>query len=127
MPKPVYLKQRKFRRMVLLRLLDDEFAATHKRQQANAPRNGGIPVGGGDWMDSFFKVEAIEGVQEALREGKNLREARNQGRRRSQLAIRKWNQSREWQVHRNEDTAWNWLEMKLYRLCEKTIKNPRQN
>lgn len=68
-------------------------------------------------MDSFFRAEAIAGVQRLLRQGRGLNEAIENGIRDGKEAIRIWNSRREWQVHR-----WDgWIESFL----QETIRRVR--
>ena len=87
--------------MKFIRKLDDEYQKLVSRSNEAAPRNGSIPIGGGDWMDNFFKSEAIRGVIGALRRG-NYVGARAEGKELAELAIQIWNGRREWQVHRSK-------------------------
>lgn len=71
----------------------------HDRHYANAPKNG-IPAGGGDWMDCFFRMETIRGFMNGLRAGKTTKESFEDGVAVGEIAVELWNKKREWQVHR---------------------------
>ena len=98
---------------ILLKLHDIHDKLYQKHMDA-APKNGDIPVGGGDWMDSFFRLEGIRGIMSALRNGDSLHNAIETGKSRSMEAVQKWNSGREYQVHRWVETAWDYLDM-IYR------------
>lgn len=102
----------------LLILLDGEYQRLNGIHWANAPRNGKIPIGGGQWMDSFFRMEAIRGCQSALRSGASLQEAIKAGQKESRAAVKIWNARREYQVHRWEETAFDYLERLVYGKCD---------
>ena len=99
----------------LLRLLDLEHQRVYKRHIAESPR-GGIPVGGGDWMDTFFRLEALEGTISSLMAFESVKVAIERGQQRSTRAVKKWNSQREWQVHRWKEMAWDYLEKLVWRL-----------
>ena len=110
MPKPVYNHK------PLMILLDKEYDKLSQRHYASTPKRGEIPVGGGDWMDSFFRMEAIRGCLSALRSGNSLTKAIEDGKAVSEISVQIWNKRREWQVHRWPKTAHPYLEMLVYRL-----------
>lgn len=68
-------------------------------------------------MDTFFRMEAIRGCMSALRLGKPLQEAVDDGKKTSEIAVKKWNDRREYQVHRWHETAHEYLDtlIRLYR------------
>lgn len=110
-------------RHALTRLLDDEYMRIHDLHYKAAPRNAdglgsGIPVGGGDWMDTFFKMEAIRGVISELRQGKDIDTATATGKVLSEIAIRIWNGRREYQVRRWEQCCHDFIERLVWRLLE---------
>lgn len=88
----------------LMIFLDEKMQELYEKHYKAAPRNG-IPIGGGDWMDTFFRTEAIRGCLGALRRGKNLEEAIQEGITVSEISVGIWNKKREWQVHRWEKTG----------------------
>lgn len=94
----------------LLRHLDDVYQEMTRRHYANAPPSGTVPVGGGDWMDYFFKAEAIRGCITSLRAGNTLAQATRDGYAVSEIAVQLWNKRREYQVHRWEKTAHDFLD-----------------
>lgn len=104
------------KRYQLLRLLDVEYQSLNQRHLENAPKNNTIPVGGGDWMDTFFRMEAIRGCMGALREGKSLGDAIAEGKAVSEIAVKIWNKKREWQVHHHTETAFSFLSRLMHRL-----------
>jgi len=76
-----------------------------------------IPVGGGEWMDLFFKMEGIRGIMTALRCGKTLSEAIEFGKNVSTNAVRTWNSKHEYQTSRWEKTAHNYIEYQFCTAC----------
>lgn len=88
----------------------DEWTARH---HACAPR--GIPVGGGDWMDSFFRMEALAAAVGSLRKGCSISAAILSGKLAAREAVRKWNKRREYQVRR-----WD-------QCCDEFIRNAVMN
>ena len=58
---------------IRLEILDQEYQRLSDTHYTNAPK--GMPVGGGDWMDSFFRMEAIRGTMNGLRRGLSLEES----------------------------------------------------
>ena len=99
----------------LLRLLSEEHAKESERYERSAPRFG-IPVGGGDWMDSFVRCEALEACGQALRKGRPVAEAVEAGAVAATQAILKWNASREWQVSIWEGCGRAYIEDKVRHL-----------
>ncbi len=91
--------------LALLRRLSVEESKTLATHYKYSPIFEEIPVGGGEWMDSFFRLEGLRGIMSALRAGKSLEASLDAGKERSRIAVRKWNESREYQVHRHVDTA----------------------
>lgn len=96
-------------RIKALRLLGTEYDKLCIQHSKEAPRNA-IPVGGGDWMDLFFKMEGVRGTMSALENGKKLERAFEEGKLVSETAIRLWNRRREWQVHRWDKCVHSYLE-----------------
>jgi hypothetical protein len=92
-----------------------------ERHRAAAPLSGCIPVGGGEWVDTFFRLEAIDGCLRVLRAGRTLSEAVSAGKEASREAVKKWNQRREYQVHRWEETAFDWLDTVIRLLTQETL------
>lgn len=80
----------------------------NERHRKETPQ--GVAVGGGEWMDSFFKVEGLSGIVESLRDGADLDFALEWGKIRARKAVKIWNSRREYQVHRWVNTADAWLE-----------------
>lgn len=101
-------------RKSLLLALGEEYDRVAEIHRKNAPV--GIPVGGGEWMDSFFKLEGLDGIMLALRKLKPIEVALSEGKQQSTEAVKIWNSRREWQVHRHKETAWTYLENILKRL-----------
>ena len=97
-------------RLEFIRRMDVVYQDLQQKHYAAAPRNGDIPTGGGDWMDMHFRCEALRGCMGALRTGKKLHEAIADGRAVSSIAVGLWNNRREYQVHRWEQTAWDYLD-----------------
>jgi hypothetical protein len=85
-----------------MRALDAEYLRLDAKVRELGPRNGEIPVGGGDWMDSFFRAEAIRGTLGALRRGTGLKDALIEGEDTAKVAIAIWNRKREYQVRRDD-------------------------
>lgn len=85
----------------------DEWQEIHSK---NAPTNNTIPVGGGEWMDTFFKLEGIRGMQTSLRNGDSISKALEVGKTTSEIAVKIWNRHREYQVHRCQETCHSFLE-----------------
>lgn len=85
--------------LLVVREIDSVCGYHRDRSRANAPTGGRIPVGGGDWMDEFFKQEALEGTLSALRKGLPIDKAIACGRRDCQYAINLWND-------RNKKNIW---------------------
>lgn len=100
----------KFDRMALLRSLGVEYDRLNKIHSESAPKGGDIPAGGGDWMDSFFRMEGVRGVMTALRAGKTVDYAIQFGKDVSTLAVKIWNGRREYQVRRWEETGHSFIE-----------------
>lgn len=75
-------------------------------------------------MDTFFRMEAIRGCLTALRNGKKLGAAVQEGKDVSSISVQIWNQKREYQVHRWEETTWSYLDrlvVKIRRQMEHEI------
>ena len=106
-----------FLRVSLLLALGEERDKVAEIQRKNTPV--GIPVGGGDWMDSFFKLEGLDGIMFALRLKKTIETALEEGKQQSSEAVAIWNSRREYQVHRHKETAWKYLENILMQLRKK--------
>lgn len=104
------------RRFAIMRSLDDEFTLLAERHYENAPNNGTIPVGGGDWMDSFFRMEAVRGTLGALGRGLSLKESIEEGKSVSEISVKIWNGKREYQVHRWIKTAHTYLDKLIKRI-----------
>ena len=90
-------RDRRDRALHALQKAYDKLQEVHTRE---ASRNNTIPVGGGEWMGSFFRMEGLRGTMTALRLGKGIRASIEEGKVVSEISIRIWNQRREWQVHR---------------------------
>ena len=110
----------KEKRYKLLRNLDTVYQQLCEEHNRSAPR-GGIPIGGGDWMDSFFKMEAIRGTITSLRAFKTLEESIAFGKSTSSFAVKTWNEKREYQVHRCEETAYAFLDSVVRRFASETF------
>lgn len=100
----------KKRRFEMLRKLDNKYLDLNEKHYNNAPRGGSLPIGGGEWMDTFFRMEALRGMMNALRDGKSLNESVSDGKAVSEIAVKIWNTRREWQVHRYIKTAHSYLD-----------------
>lgn len=99
----------------ILRRLDDEYQKLYRYHIDVAPR--GLPVGGGEWIDSHFKLEAIRGATKSLREGSTIEESIDAGKKAGRYSVKMWNDKREWQVHRQIETTDDYIErlvMKYY-------------
>ena len=97
-------------RRVALEVLQDEYDSLASRHSKAAPRDGAVPVGGGDWMDCFFRMEGVRGALSALGRGASLQDAIQEGKVVSEIAVRIWNKKREWQVHRWDKTVYDYLD-----------------
>lgn len=100
----------------LLILLDDEYQRLYEFHMSQAPKNNTIPVGGGSWMDSFFRCEGIRGCMNALRRGKSVEESLKEGVSVAAIAVKLWNSKREYQVHRWENCVEAYLVSLIQRL-----------
>ncbi len=98
---------------IALELLSKEYDRLSQQHSKTTPKNG-IPVGGGDWMDSFFRMEGVRGVLSALGRKVSLKNAIQEGKAVSEVSVEIWNKRREWQVHRWTKTVHNYLDS-LYR------------
>ena len=103
-------------RFSIMRRLDDEFMLLDKIHNENAPKGGTIPVGGGDWMDSFFRMEAIRGTLGGLRRGLSLKKAVEEGKAVSEISVKIWNGKQGYQVHRWVKTAHTYLDRLMKRV-----------
>lgn len=115
----------KKRRYEILRWLDEKYQDMLSKHYENAPKSNTIPVGGGDWMDTFFRSEGLRGCIGALRRGLCLKESFEEGKMVSEIAVRVWNGKREWQVHRWDKTVHNYLDgvrREIARCRFKTVK-----
>jgi len=112
-------------RMQMLRTLRGIYDKLAEKHYQCAPRGGSLPIGGGDWMDCFFRMEGIRGMMQGLRNNKSLVQSLQDGKDASTVAVKAWNGKREWQVHRWEQTAWHFLECTIKDLSprEKTCQN----
>lgn len=114
-------------RPYLTRLLDDEYqrlyAKHYEEQKAIGNR---IPVGGGDWMDMFFRCEALRGCIGALRAGKPLDECVAEGKAVSEISVRIWNGKREYQVHRWDKCCHTFLDGIVPRLLAVARKQAKE-
>lgn len=104
------------RRHSILRRLDLEYYKLHDAHYLNAPKPNTVPIGGGEWMDYFFRMEAIRGVVNALRCGKTVEEAIQDGKAVSEIAIALWNKKREYQVHRWTNCCHDYIERLVWRI-----------
>ena len=102
----------------ILRNMDVEYQKLDERHRESQPKNNSIPVGGGDWMDTFFRMEALRGTMSALRSGKSIPKAIEDGKAVSEISVRIWNGRREWQVRRWVETAHAYLE-RTVRKCRR--------
>lgn len=96
-------------RLTAMKILSAEYDLLMDRHSKSAPRNG-IPVGGGDWMDSFFRMEGVRGTLGALGRGLSLCKSIDEGKVVSEISVGIWNKHREWQVHRWVKTSHSYLE-----------------
>lgn len=76
-----------------------------------------IPAGGAH-MDLFFRLEGLRGAMTALRLGDKLEQAIQAGKDVSSLAVLAWNNRREYQVHRWDKTAHDFIENTIRRLAK---------
>ncbi len=109
------------RNSVLLKI-EEEISRWRQIHHRNAPTGGRTPVGGGEWMDSFFKMQALRGLQGGLRKGMSLSRSLDLGKEESKRAVEIWNSQREYQVHRCEQTAWSYLENFVLRFKKISFK-----
>ena len=100
----------------LMRRLEAEYQRLLTKSKACAPPFGTIPVGGGDWMDYHFKSEAVFGLLAALRFGKPLEAAIQDGIEDCKYAIALWNGRREYQVRRWEQMGDGYLRALVFSL-----------
>ena len=103
-----------------LKELDTEYLRLNALSQDAAPRGGSIPVGGGDWMDYFFKAEAVHGMLSSLRHRKTYKQSFANGCAASRGAIKIWNSRREYQVRRWEGWVEDFLES-VCRRCSRSV------
>lgn len=111
-----YRERRREGYFPLMRRLDEEYQKLSDAHYRAAPKGGSVAVGGGEWVDTFFKMEAIRGCLTALRNLKNLSEAVEEGKAVSSIAVQLWNQKREFQVRRWEETSHAFLIQLVSRL-----------
>lgn len=112
--KGVIIKPREFR---ILCELSPIYDTIEKRYRAEQEAIGSrIPAGGGEWMDLFFRLEGIRGVLESLRKGETIEQALKRGKEYSTIAVRKWNSRREYQVHRWDECAHDFIETTLRKI-----------
>ncbi len=110
-----------FDRNKLLRSLGVVYDSLYKRHNTEQRAIGNkTPIGGGDWMDTFFQLEGLRGVITALRQGKTLSYAIQFGKGTSSAAVKIWNDRREYQVHRCEETAHDFIENTVRRMLHAT-------
>lgn len=109
------------RRFRTIRRLDEVYQKLNDKHMSCAPKSNTIPVGGGDWMDTFFRMEALRGCMVALRKGKTIKQSIAEGKVVSEISVSIWNSKREYQVHRIKDTAATYLE-RTVRQCMKMPK-----
>jgi hypothetical protein len=87
----------------VLRILGETWLHLTECHKRDCPKNGAIPVGGRH-MDDFFYAESVRGFMSKLRTGKcSVDECLKFGKECGKLAVGKWNESRERQVHRWEN------------------------
>lgn len=101
-------------RRIALKILQGEYDSLAEHHYKAAPRGGALPVGGGDWMDYFFRMEGVRGTLNALGRKVSLPKAIEEGKVVSEVAVGIWNRKREWQVHRWNKTVHSYLDG-LYR------------
>jgi len=107
--------------LALLRALGEAHAVELSHHNALRPPPGTLAVGGAH-MDPFFRMEALDGVMEALRAGVDVNGAIAAGKQRSTVTVRLWNSCREYQVHRSAETVWRFTERTVahcQRICSK--------
>ena len=68
-------------------------------------------------MDLFFRLEGIRGAMNSLRAGNSLAKAIEDGKSVSTIAVQIWNTSRDYQLHRWEKTAHDFVDKTVRRLC----------
>lgn len=122
MPKiPTELAEHPHKRLLIY--LGEKYQELSDRYYKNVPKFGTVPAGGGEWMDSFFRMEAIRGCMTALRLSKSVEEAVLDGYAVSEIAVQIWNTRRkkDYQTQRWEKTAHDYLDslIRLFKLEEK--------
>lgn len=100
---------------VAIRILEMEYEKQVQIHSSAAPRNG-IAVGGGDWMDSFFKMEAVRMMLSTIRAGKPLVEVERYGKDAATIAVKLWNDRREYQVRRWEQCCDDFVDSLIRRI-----------
>jgi hypothetical protein len=106
--------------LTALRRLSDVCTALREKHHAEMRAIGNrIPVGG-DHMDLFFRIEGLDGAVRALRAGRPTDQAIEEGKWASAEAVKRWNARREWQVHRWDSTAHDFIErtVRMYFMSE---------
>lgn len=77
--------------------------------QQLSPRVGEIAIGGAH-MDPLFRAVGLEQVLRTLRQGGGIDWAIDSGKLAAKHSIQKWNDQREWQVHRWENGVDSFLD-----------------
>ena len=90
-------------------------AAAHFAKYHWYMKGGGIPVGG-EHIDELVRGEGLLKLVRCICKGKTVTESLQEAIEETRLIIRNWNKSREYQVHRWEDTCVGLLEDTARRL-----------
>lgn len=102
-------------RQRLLSLVQKEWERVHDRYYKNQPI--GLPVGGGDWLDSFIEMEGLRGFLSKYKDKNvSLEDAIKDGQTLIEIAVDIWNSHREWQVHRDKRSKCDAFALKIYHL-----------
>lgn len=108
---------RQFDRMAILIGLGKVYDALYEKHSAELRAIGNRNVmGGGEWLDLFIRMEGIRGLQTALRSGNTLEYSIKFGKSTSSIAVKIWNTRREYQVHRWEETTWDFIDTTVRKL-----------
>lgn len=121
MPKiPIELAEHPHKRLLIY--LDEKYQELSDSHYKNAPPSGTVPAGGGEWMDSFFRMEAVRGCMTALRLRKSVEDAVLDGYAVSEISVQIWNTRRkkDYQTQRWEKTAHDYLDslIRLFKQLE---------
>lgn len=110
---------RNFDRLLLQRMLLDESTRLYELHREELAAIGSRISVGGAHMDVFFQAVGLHGVLTGLREGRTIGESVALGCKESTDAVHKWNEKREYQVHRSDGTAHAFIERTVMKFLEK--------